>query len=167
MSALTPWRRELRALIPRGFLRRDQDAAYLFVSDYPRFPEAERVTRSLAEAGFLPRITGSLCHLQAADEKYIALFAALPCPATAPRDDTLYAFSLAQRLLKADVPLEKQPLRLLGQWMKRLDGADARAVDDIAACCALYQRRRLPLPSAAGKLILYALSDLEGGDGPC
>ena len=48
-----------------------------------------------------------------------------------------------------------------------MTGADARAVDDIAACCALFQRRRLPLPSAAGKLILYALSDLEGGDGPC
>ena len=167
MSALDPWRRELRALIPRGFLRRDLSPSFLFVSDYPRLPGAEQITRTLREAGFLPHAAEGLCHIEAADEKYRALFSCLPCPSVTPREDTLYACSLAQRLLKAESPPDQQPLQLLGQWMKRLDGGDAHVIDEIAGYCALCLRQHLPLPSAAGKLILCALSDQEGGDRPC
>ena len=166
MSALDAWRREVRALIPRGFLRRDAGEDAVLVSDYPRWEEAGAVTERLRAAGYAVEVREGLAHIDGSREKYLRLFSALPCPEGTPTDETLYAFSLARRLIAADVSLEEQPLFLLGQWMKRLDGGDQRVIPVIAAHAALCLRRKQPLPSAAGKLILCALFDSEQGGTP-
>lgn len=167
MKPLDGWRGELRGLIPRGFLRRDQGIEAVFISDYPRLADERAVTRRLTDAGYRVQISGSLAHIDGTEEKYLSLLSALPCPSPPPRDDTLYHWSLAQRLLRAQTPLESQPLPLLGQWMKRLEAGDEGAIRDIAAYAARCQREGMPLPAAAGKLILCFLSDLQGGITPC
>ena len=109
MSALDLWRSELRALIPRGFLRRDQGEG-LFLSDFPRrgvyaFPALKAAGFDAVEIRGLARIDGSL-------DKYRELEAALPAFTPAPRDDTLYLFSLARRLTRfgGDITAENLPL---------------------------------------------------------
>ena len=167
MSPLSPLRRLLRPLIPRGFLRRDQSELYLFVSDYPRFPEAECVTRSIELEGFSVCLDGGLAHITPQKDMLLAALSALPCPESTPTDDTLYACSLAHRLLSHPAPLHAQPVRELTQWMKRLDEKDPFVFADIGAYCALCQREKRPLPSLAGNMILCALNDEEGGIAPC
>lgn len=164
MKPLDGWRRELRTLIPRGFLRRDQSPEYLFVSDFPRFEGAEDTAGRLRNAGFTVRIAGGLAHLDAGREKYAALLRALPCPCVTTTDDNLFACSLARRLCEADTPIERQPLRRIGQWMKRLDAENRQVIPEIAAYAARCQREGRPLPSAAGKVIFCALAHAEGGN---
>jgi len=167
VSPLFPFRRVLRPLIPRGFLRRDQSSEYLFVSDYPRFPGAEDVTRSIERAGFSVFAEAGLAHITPQSDTLFLLLSSLPCPRSAPRDDTLYAHSLARRLLSQGAPESGQPVRELMQWMKRLDEKDPFVFADIGAYCALCQREKRPLPSLAGKMILCALNEEEGGVDPC
>lgn len=166
MSALDAWRREIRSLIPRGFLRRDAGDGAVFVSDYPRWEGAGETTERLTAAGYAVTVREGLAHIDGSREKYLRLLSALPCPDGAPTDETLYAFSLARRLTAAASPPEAQPLLLLGQWMKRLDGGDAGVIPEIAAYAARCRREKRPLPSAAGKLILCALFDHEQGGTP-
>ncbi|MBQ9264770.1 MAG: hypothetical protein IJ189_11280 [Clostridia bacterium] len=158
MNALDAWRQETRTLIPRGFLRRDAAEDGLFISDYPRMPDEAAVTNALQAAGYTVRVRDGLAHMDGTEEKYRAFLASLPCPAVQPEDDTLYAYSLAQRLIRADVPIEHQPLLPITRLLKQLDAGDAWAIDHLAAYAAVCQRKKLPLPSAAGKIILYALA---------
>ena len=67
MSALDPWRQELRGMIPRGFLRRDQGDG-LFVSDYPRHGEEEAVSGFLQDQGFSVSIRDFLAYIDAPPE---------------------------------------------------------------------------------------------------
>lgn len=163
MRPLDPWRAELRALIPKGFLRRDQSPRFLFASDYPRFDGAEEITRALAAAGFSAAVRGRIAHLDAGGDKYASLLSRLPVPAVTPRDETLFAYSLARRLLQSGAPPDRQSLPLLGQWMKRLEAGQAGVYAEIAACAALCQREKRPLPAAAGAIILCALEEEERG----
>ncbi len=167
MSVLDPWRRELRRLIPRGFLRRDQ-AAGLFASDYPRFPGAEDVTNTLLRAGFRVTAESGLARIDGSEEKYHAWFAHLPCPDAVPDDETLYAVSLARRLVRAETPPEEEPLAGYPALLKALDeGRSGEAAEGAAAWAALCQRQGRKLPSAAGKLILLALTERKGEETIC
>ena len=168
MKPLDIWRGEIRALCPRGFLRRDRDPAYLFISDFPRFDEAEGAAERLRSAGFSVWMADDgLAHIDAEEEKYAAFFRSLPLMPVSMTDDNLFAFALARRLNEAGTPIESQPLRRLGQWMKQLDAENRHVLSDIAAYAARCQRERLPLPSAAGKLIFCALSLAKGGNQRC
>lgn len=167
MSPLDPWRQLLRPLIPRGFLRRDMDGAALFASDYPRFPGAEAVSRAIERAGFDVRVEKGLAHLLPREETCRALLAALPCPAPKPRDENLYALSLARRLQNASAAPQTLPIPILCRWIKALDAGDAAVYAEIGAYCALCQRQKQPLPAWAEKLILCALNDDEGGAPAC
>ena len=167
MSALAAWRREIRALIPRGFLRRDQGEA-LFISDYPRFSGGEAVTARLRAAGWRVAVAGQTARIDGTEETYRALLRALPCPDAAPNDDTLYLCSLARRLIRAETPAEAQPLEGMPGLLKLLEqGRLDDAARETAAFAALCQRRGDPLPSAAGKLLLLALQEREGENSPC
>lgn len=167
MRLLDPWRQELRALIPRGFLRQDQRRDALFASDFPRFPEAETVAAALRGAGWLVDIRRHVAHLDADADKYAVYLRSLPLLSPAPTDPTLRAWGLAHRLARRDVLLEEQPLPAIGQLMKRLDAGDPKAIDDFSAFAARCQREHAPLPAAAGKVIFLDLSRNEGGADPC
>ena len=65
MGALDAWRREVRALIPRGFLRRDAGEDAVLVSDYPRWEEAGAVTERLRAAGYAVAVREGLAHIEA------------------------------------------------------------------------------------------------------
>ena len=167
MSALDPWRRELRSLIPRGFLRRDQ-GTWLFASDYPRFAGAEDVTAALLGAGYRVTVEADVARIDGNKEKYHALFTHLPCPDAVPDDETLYAVSLARRLIRAETPVDEEPMNGYPALLKALDEGNWRqAADDTAAWAAVCQRQGRKLPSAAGKLILLGLSERKGEKTTC
>ena len=169
MSPLDPWRRELRGLIPRGFLRRVQGDG-LFASDYPRFAGAEDVTAALLRAGYRVTVEGGVARIDGNEAKYHALFTNLPCPDIVPDDETLYAVSLARRLIRANTPEDEEPLGGYPALLKALDeGNWLKATDETAAWAAVCQRQGRKPPSAAGKLILLTLSTSErkGEKSPC
>lgn len=160
MSALAPWRAEVRALIPRGFLRRDPGDA-LFISDYPRLCDGAAVGNALAGAGFFAAEGGGLSRIDAEPEKYRALMRALtPGEIPAPTDETLYLRALALRLLRAQTPPERQEIAPLRLALKCLDAGDLAALSGrLPPLLAAMQRRGAPLPSAVGALIFRALCE--------
>ena len=166
MNPLSVWREEVRALIPRGFLRRDRGEAAL-ISDYPRYPGALAVTEKLRAAGFAVRLAGEGAHLDGTEEKYAQLLAALPKTVPPPTPDTLFLYSLAQRLMREEAPLRLQPRELLSLTLKALDaGEEEMLYQKLAPQIALLQRRRQTLPAAAGAMILAKLTE-KGEEESC
>ena len=159
MNPLALWRDELRPLITRGFLRRDQGDA-LFISDFPRHGETEAVCAAITQAGFIVSIDNGLARIDATPQKYQAMMQALPeTPHCMPNDATLYLFSLARRLAAMDVPLPRQPLAPIRFVLKCLEARDLAALSrHFPPFLARLQREKKDLPAAAGKLILAALS---------
>ena len=168
MIAWRVWRQELQGLIPRGFLRRDQEEA-LFVSDYPRFGEEAAVTANLLQAGYTVRLHKTLVYLDGGEEKYRRLIRETPpCPLGLPDDGTLPLWSLACRLVQSPVPPEIQPLPALRLTLKYLDAEDFGALyRALAPEIARTQREGRPLPSAAGAWILSALTQQKGDVTAC
>lgn len=166
MSPLAAWRATLRRLIPEGFLRRDQDAEGLLISDYPRRKDAEGVTAALRAAGFTVCFSHGLARIDGRPERYRALLAGLPSAEIPPaQEDTLYLHALALRLLRAGTPLARQPLSPLRLTLKCLDAGDlAGLAERLPPRLAVLQRQGEPLPSAAGTLILNALAEMEKGE---
>ena len=168
MSPLDMWRREVRALLPRGFLRRAQEGDALFISDLPRHMEnAEGVLAALAGVGFRAEEKNGLLYIDGTEEKYRALAERFPpCPPPDFDGQNAYLYSLALRLLRHSVPPGEQPPALLRLTLKALDAGDesglARELPPLLAAC---QRKKKPLPTAAGQMILDYLSDKEGS--PC
>lgn len=166
MSGLAPWRRELRALIPRGFLRRDQ-GGQLLVSDYPRFPGAEEITARIRRAGYAVLIRERLAYLDGTEEKYEALLRPLlPAPDPAPGEDMPLLESLARRLCREDMSF--RPCAALRIALKAWDAGDLSGLyAALAPEIARLQREKLPLPAAAGVLILAALNEGKGESPSC
>ena len=165
MSALDAWRREIRALIPRGFLRRDQGNG-LLISDYPRWAGSESVTDRLRRAGYRVEIREGLACLDGTEEKYAAL--AVPCPQPPPPEDQLALWALARRLARDPVPIRDQPRQLLGMTLKYLDAGDFSGLyRALAPEIARLQRRGRPLPAMAGAWILTALAERKEGNPSC
>ena len=159
MSALDPWRRELRGLIPRGFLRRDQGDG-LFVSDYPRHGEEEAVSGFLRDQGFSVSIRDSLAYIDAAPEKYQKLLESVPDAEIDPTEETLALYALAQRLIRFGAEFSPDALPALRLTLKYLDGKDWKGLyQALSPLSALAQREHRPLPAALGKLILFSLSE--------
>ena len=98
-SPLNAWREELRRLIPRGFLRRDQGDG-LFVSDYPRHGEEAPVSDALRQAGYTVGLRGSLAHVDGGLEKYCALTEGLPEMEAPLSEEFFWLCSLANHLQK-------------------------------------------------------------------
>ncbi len=157
MSPIKEWREELRRLIPRGFVRRDQGGG-LLVSDYPRWGEAEKVTASLLRAGYTVRLDKGLAYLDGGLEKYRALAMNLPEARPAPTDETLTLYSLGQRLTRMGGDITEENLPLMRLTVKYLDSGDLPGLQRLLPpACAEAQRKHIPLPIGAGQLILSEL----------
>ena len=159
MNPLTFWREELRRLIPRGFVRRDQGDG-LLISDYPRWGEAEKVTAALLRAGYTARLDKGLAYLDGTPEKYRALAMDLSDACPVPTDETLMLYSLAQRLMRTGGDITEENLSLMRLTVKCLDGGDWPALNRLLPpACAEAQRKHIPLPKAGGQMIMQALSE--------
>ena len=159
MSALDPWRRELRGLIPRGFLRRDQGEG-LFVSDYPRHGEEAAVSGVLRDQGFSVSVRDPLAYIDASPEKYRELLECVPEADIAPTEETLALYALGMRLIRSKAEFSSVALPTLRLTLKYLDGKDWKGLyGALPPLAALAQREHRPLPAALGKLILFSLSE--------
>ncbi len=167
MSPLDAWRQELRALIPRGFLRRDQGEG-LLVSDYPRLGGAKETTVTLVRAGFTVRQENGLAYVDGSLQKYQALAASLTPEAPRMTDENLFLYALGGRLLRYGGEVTAENLPLIRLPLKAIDGDDLPGLARLLPpACAEAQRKRIGLPKAAGLLIFQALWDEERSDSPC
>lgn len=167
MTLLTPWREELRPLIPRGFLRRDQ-GDQLLASDYPRHDGADAITAAIQAAGYQIFIERGIARMDGSRKKYAALISTLPpIEIPPPTDGTLPLHALALRLVRAQTPFQDQPIAPIRLTLKCLDAGDFSALlRQLPPQLALLQRHHQPLPAAAGHLIFSVLANSRKGDGP-
>lgn len=168
MSALEIWRRQIRPMIPRGFLRRDQGEG-LLISDFPRFEDGEQAANRLRQAGFSVDCHGGMARIDGTKEKYQALWDGLSIGPLSLTDEILPLYALGRRLEVRKVPLEYQPMDLIHLTLKYLDAGDEEGLLRLLPPrIALLQRRRLSLPSLAGALILnHLVHCMKGADAPC
>lgn len=165
MSPLDAWRRELRVLIPRGFLRRDQGNG-LLVSDYPRHGGETETTKALMRAGYTVRIENRLASVDGSLPKYQALAAALSDKKPCLTDEKLMLYALGGLLLRSGGEVTEENLPLVRMTLKYLDSNDLNLLArHLSPACADAQRKHIRLPKAAGQLILDAL--WERSDSPC
>ena len=154
MSALDSWRGEIRPLIPRGFLRRDQGSG-LLISDFPRFFPGQDVENALRARGFHVERMDQLARIDGSMEKYRQLANQLQYEALAPDQGEWPLYALGLRLEKRKVPLEAQPMEWIRFTMKCLDAhQEGEIMRLLPPGIALLQRLHRPLPSLAGALIL-------------
>ena len=159
MNALDPWRRELRGMIPRGFLRRDQGEG-LFVSDYPRHGQEDAVSNALRDRGFLVSIRDSLAYIDVPQEKYRKLLENVPDAEIDPTEETLALYALAQRLIRSGAEFSPDALPALRLTLKYLDAKDWKGLyQALSPLSALAQREHRPLPATLGKLIQASFSE--------
>ncbi|MBQ6960614.1 MAG: hypothetical protein IJP78_06525 [Clostridia bacterium] len=159
MSVLTPWRQALRPLIPKGFLRRDQGDG-LFVSDYPRYEDADAVSARIEKAGFRVTVTDGLARIVPAAETLAALLDAAPACTSAVTDENLFLHSLARRIAEADAPLTPENEKAVWTALKFLDAEDMSGLYRfLSPAAALAQRKHLFLPAGLGRMILRCMSE--------
>lgn len=161
MSPLTPWREELRRLIPQGFLRRDHGDG-LFVSDYPRHGEEAPVSNALLAAGFAVETRGGLAYMDGGPEKYRALAAGLTDMEPTLAEEHFWLRSLAAHLQKTGAEIMPENLHLLRLTLKKLDENDLPGLERLLPpAVAEAQRKHISPPKAAGQMILVALNEMD------
>lgn len=157
MNALDPWRQALRPLIPRGFLRRDQGDG-LFVSDYPRYGEAETVSARIESAGFRVTVTDGLARITPEKSTCEALLNAAPICQPTVTDENLFLYSLTRRIAEGNAPLIPETEKTVWTALKLLDAGDMPGLYRfLSSSAALAQRQHRALPAGLGKLILCFL----------
>ena len=158
MSVLSPWRQTLRLLIPKGFLRRDQGDG-LFVSDYPRYENAETVSAHIEAAGFQAHATDCLARITPEAETTAVLLNAAPACIPAMTDENLFLHSLARRIAGANAPLTPETEKAVWTALKYLDAGDMPGLYRfLSPAAALAQRQHCALPGGLGRWILCFLS---------
>ncbi len=163
-SPLNAWREELRRLIPRGFLRRDQGDG-LFVSDYPRHGEEAPVSEALRRAGYTVEIRDGLAHVDAGLDQYRALADGLPEAEAPLSEECFWLCSLANHLQKTGAEITADNLPLLRLTLKKLDEGDLPGLQRLLPpAVAEAQRKHVSPPKAAGQLVLYNIS-IRSDDG--
>ncbi len=164
MTPLDALKTELRAVLPRGFLRRARADEWLLVSDFPRF-SGENVSARLADAGWRCARQGETLLLDLTPARYALLIASLP-PARgiALTDDNLPRFSLVKRLAREAVAPERQPVAPLRLTLKYLGTREeSRLYALLPPMIAALLRAGEALPAAVAGL----LSNDGGEDEPC
>ncbi len=157
-SPLNAWREEMRRLIPRGFLRRDQGDG-LFVSDYPRHGEEAPVSEALRQAGYTVGLRGGLAHVDGSPEKYRALADGLPEGKAPLSEELFWLCSLAAHLQKTGAEITADNLPLLRLTLKKLDEGDLTGLQRLLPpAVAEAQRKRVSPPRAVGQMVLYNIS---------
>ncbi|MBR4537349.1 MAG: hypothetical protein IKO52_00730 [Clostridia bacterium] len=159
MNALDPWRQTLRPLIPKGFLRRDQGDG-LFVSDYPRYGDAEIASAHIEKAGFRVEILDGLARITPETETLTALLNAVPVRMPTVTDENLFLHSLARRIAETNAPLTPEAEKTVWTALKFLDAGDMLGLYRfLSPAAALAQRQRFSLPAGLGRLILCYISE--------
>lgn len=160
MNPLDAWRREIRGLIPRGFVRRDQGEG-LFVSDYPRRMAESAVSPALLEKGFTVEIAPEdLARIDASPARYRRLLESLPAATPRASDGALFLYALARRIEKTGIPFCAEALPTVRWTLKYMDAGDAPGLYRfLAPAAALAQREKRPLPAALGTLVLNFLKE--------
>ena len=154
MSVLEPWRRALRPLIPKGFLRRDQVDG-LFVSDYPRYGDAESVSARIEKAGFRVKIADGLARITPESETLAALLDAAPIFQPTVTDENLFLHSLARRIAEGNAPQTPETEKTVWTALKYLDAGDMTGLYRfLSPAAATAQRMHCALPGGIGKMIL-------------
>ena len=157
MNVLDPWRQVLRPLIPKGFLRRDQGDG-LFVSDYPRYGDAEAVSARIEQAGFRVTVWNGLAHITPEAGTLAALLDAAPVHLPTVTDKNLFLHSLAHRILDSGAPLTSETEKTVWAALKYLDAGDMQGLYRfLSPAAALAQRLHRPLPAGLGRMILCFL----------
>ena len=165
MSALEPYRHELRALLgPSVLLRRDRAMRALFVCDAPRrLPDAAARLKALTAAGFQVTEEGALWRIDLSPARQSLLIAGLT-PGPAPEEPFLRSLCRSLRA-QGSVPPEAQPWPPIRNVLFRLDAGEINQLAaELAAYIAVRKRAHAPLPLAAAYLIEKAQA--EGGI-PC
>ena len=165
MSALDPFRNELRALLgPDVLLRRDRAMRALFVCDAPRRPAAPAVSpEKLRDAGYLVTDEGTLWRIDLSPSRRQRLIAGLN-PGPPPLSPFLRSLCRSLRA-QGDIAPEYQPWPPIRAALLRLDaGETERLASELAADIAIRKRTHAPLPLAAAYLIEEAQT--KGGP-PC
>ena len=161
MNVLDAWRQALRPLIPKGFLRRDQGDG-LFVSDYPRYGEADSISARLEKAGFRVEIADGLARVTPETETLAALLNAVPACLPAVTDENLFLHSLARRIAEGNALLTPETEKTVGTALKYLDAGDMPGLYRfLSPAAALAQRKHLFLPAGLGRMILRCMSECK------
>lgn len=161
MSVLDPWRQTLRPLIPKGFLRRHQGDG-LFVSDYPRYGDAEAVSARIEAAGFRVTVTDGLARITPEKSTCEALLNAAPACMPPVTDENLFLYSLARRIAESDAPLTPETEQTVWTALKYLDAGDIPGLYRfLSPAAALAQRQHRALPGGLGRMILRFLSECK------
>ena len=157
MSVLGPWRQALRPLIPKGFLRRDQGDG-LFISDYPRYGDAEAVSARIERAGFRVEIADGLARITPEAETLTVLLNAAPICQPTVTEENLFLHILARRIAKTDAPLTPGNEKTVWAALKYLDAGDMTGLYRfLSPAAALAQRKCRALPGGLGRMILCFL----------
>ena len=151
----------MRRLIPRGFLRRDQGDG-LFVSDYPRHGGGAPVSDALREAGFTVEIRDGLAYVDGALKKYLDLAGGLRDTEVPLTEECFWLRSLALHLQKTGADPCPDNLYLIRLTLKALDTGDLPGLERLLPpAVAEAQRKHIPLPKAAGRLILFTIVSIQ------
>ena len=157
MNALDPWRQALRPLIPKGFLRRDQGDG-LFVSDYPRYGDAEAVSARIEKTGFRVELSDGLARVTPETETLAALLDATPACMPTATDENLFLHSLARRIAETNAPLTPETEQTVWTALKYLDAGDMTGLYRfLSPASAMAQRKHCALPGGLGRMILCFL----------
>lgn len=155
MSALAPWRTELRAQLGTAcFLHRDQAARALFVCDYPRrAAHPDDAKAALAALGYTVEEADDLWRIDLSPARR-----AYDLAAYAPHPEAVLPLelrSLCRSLRAKGTPaLSCQPWPLLRRTLLLLDAGDfSRLYAFLSAETAVLKRTRAPLPCTAANII--------------
>ena len=155
-----------RSLGVSCFIRRCRSADALFVSDASlRTDDPLQLLDRLSSSGsWCAQIDHGLLKIDPSPSAWLSLMRQMPypkdlCPKQTARP-ILTAWAL--RLCLADTPAEQQPYAPLRQTLKRLDAKEYDLLEaELPKAIALIQRQHKPLPTAAGRYILYDLEAIS------
>ena len=153
MSALEPFRAELRALLGKGvLLRRDRAMRALFVCDAGRLADAGEARRRILAAGYVICDEGALWRIDLSLERRAQWIGSL-APGPLPADGALR--SLCRSILSRQAPEPaEQPWSLIRAALLYLDaGERERLIAELSAQVAILKRTHAPLPAAAAYII--------------
>lgn len=151
-----------RLLGPDSMLRFYRREDWLFVSDAPRRrpQQAEALVRSLEEDGWQVLEAGGLFLIDPDRGRWLDLIRAVPGePLPQAQETSLPLYSMARRMTRAAVSAEDQPIAPLRLMVKAVGRKDGSAVLRLMpAMLAELQRRRQPMPEAAGWMLVWAMN---------
>lgn len=165
MAILDIWRQEIYPIVQPGFLRRDMNMDYLFVSNYPRLvSDSDYVTEQLEEHGFHIVKQNGLAHLDGTAEKYHLLMKSFPEKFENNDSSENYLAALANKLFRHESALTEQPLSLIRLTLRCEEQNDAVTLCRLLPpSIAELQRKHQSLPSC----IAGILAEMSSRGGVC